>query len=86
VKKKNRIILSVGVLAGLAGTVFYEEKKRKRLDQIEQIVGGLLASQNAMLSYQEKVNQDVQDQFDQVVDEMGSVYDHLEALSESKKE
>jgi|BioPla2DNA2_1021312.scaffolds.fasta_scaffold155184_1 hypothetical protein len=79
--KQKLVVIGLGAVAGLTGLVTCEVKKRQRLNRLEDAVSGLVFTQESMLEYQAKKNEDFEDRLDDLVDEVGFVYEHMEELS-----
>ena len=83
---KKLVLVGIGTLAGLATSVVCEIKKRERLNRIEGAISGLIINQESMLRYQNAKNEDFDDRLESLVDEVASVYEHMEELSNFNKE
>lgn len=75
---KKLVVIGLSALAGLTGLITCELKKKERLDKLEDILSRLMFTQDSLLEYQTKKNEDFEDILDNLVDEVGSVYEHLE--------
>ena len=84
--KKKLAVVGLGTLAGLTGFVTCDLKKRKRLNRLEEASSGLIFTQESMLKYQAKKNEDFDDRLNDLVDEIGSIYEHLEYVEIKKDE
>ena len=78
---KRLVLVCIGTLAGLATSVVCEIKKRERLNRIEGAISGLIINQESMLRYQNAKNENFDDRLESLVDEVASVYEHMEVLS-----
>lgn len=83
---KKLVVIGLGALAGLTGLITCELKKKKRFDKLEDIVSRLIFTQDSLLEYQTKKNEDFEDILDNLVDEVGSVYEHLEYVEVKEDE
>jgi len=84
--KKKLVVIGLGALAGLTGLITFELKKKERFDKLEDIVSRLIFIQDSLLEYQTKKNEDFEDILDNLVDEVGSVYKHLEYVQVKENE
>ena len=78
---KKIVLVGIGTLAGLATSVVCEINKRERLNRIESAISGLIINQESMFRYQTVKNEDFDDRLESLVDEVSSVYEHMEVLS-----
>ena len=83
---KKKLLVGLGVLAGLTGLISCELKKRKRINQLEEAMSGLILTQESMLRFQAEKNADFEERLDVLVEEVGSVYGHFEYMEVKKDE
>ena len=55
---KKKVVVGLGLMAGVAGIVAYEFKKKERLNRLEDALSGLVFTQESMLRYQAEKNED----------------------------
>lgn len=80
---KKKVVVGLGLIAGVAGIVACEFKKKERLNRLEAL-SGLVFTQESMLRYQAEKNEDYEDRLDGLVEEVGSVYEHFEYLKQNE--
>lgn len=78
---KKLVLVGIGTLVGIATSVVCEKNKRKRLNKIESVISGLIINQESMFRYQTAKNEDFDGRLESLVDEVSSVYEHMEVLS-----
>lgn len=83
---KKKVVVGLGLLAGVAGIVACEFKKKERLNRLEDALSGLVFTQESMLRYQAEKNEDYEDRLESLVFEVSGVYSHIEALAHLKEE
>lgn len=83
---KKKVVVGLGILAGVAGIVACEFKKKERLNRLEDALSGLVFTQESMLRYQAEKNEDYEDRLESLVFEVSDVYGHIEALAIFKEE
>ena len=83
---KKKVVVGLGLLAGVAGLVACEFKKKERLNRLEDALSGLVFTQESMLRYQAEKNEDYEDRLESLVFEVSDVYGHIEALANLKEE
>lgn len=81
---KKKVVVGLSLLAGVAGIVAYELKKKERLNKLEDALSGLVLTQESMLRYQAEKNEDYENRLDGLVEEVGSVYEHFEYLKQNE--
>lgn len=82
---KKKVVVGLGLLAGVAGIVASEFKKKERLNRLEDALSGLVFTQESMLRYQAEKNEDYEDRLDDLVEEVGSVYEHFEYVKQNEE-
>lgn len=82
--KKGKVILAVGALVSGVGVLLSEIKNRNRIAVVEQEMKELMALNEAMILLQDDCNEAIEERFEEVVDEIASVYMHLEALADER--
>lgn len=80
--KKDKVVMGLGLLVGVTGIIVNEFKKKERLTRLEEAVSGLIFTQESMLTYQAEKNENFEDRLENLVEEIGSVYEHFEYLNE----
>lgn len=83
---KKKVVVGLSLLAGVAGIVACEFKKKERLNRLEDALSGLVFTQESMLRYQAEKNEDYEDILESLVFEVSDVYGHIEALANLKEE
>lgn len=83
---KKKVVVGLSLLAGVAGLVACEFKKKERLNRLEDTLSGLVFTQESMLRYQAEKNEDYEDRLESLVFEVSDVYGHIEALAHLKEE
>ncbi|EGO8162284.1 hypothetical protein E5940_002959 [Enterococcus faecalis] len=83
---KKKVVIGLGLLAGVTGLVACEFKKKERLNRLEDTLSGLVFTQESMLRYQAEKNEDYEDRLESLVFEVSDVYGHIEALANLKEE
>lgn len=78
---KKKVVVGLGLMAGVAGIVACELKKKERLNRLEDALSGLVFTQESMLRYQAEKNEDYEDRLESLVFEVSDVYGHIEALA-----
>ena len=81
---KKKVVVGLGILAGVAGIVACEFKKKERLNRLEDALSGLVFTQESMLRYQAEKNEDYEDRLNGLVEEVGSVYEHFEYMKQNE--
>lgn len=82
---KKKVVVGLGLLAGVAGIVASEFKKKERLNRLEDALLGLVFTQESMLRYQAEKNEDYEDRLNGLVEEVGSVYEHFEYMKQNEE-
>lgn len=82
---KKKVVVGLSLLAGVAGIVACELKKKERLNKLEDALSGLVLTQESMLRYQAEKNEDYEDRLDGLVEEVGSVYEHFEYMKQNEE-
>lgn len=82
---KKKVVVGLGLMAGVAGIVACELKKKERLNRLEDALSGLVFTQESMLRYQAEKNEDYENRLDGLVEEVGSVYEHFEYLKQNEE-
>lgn len=82
---KKKVVVGLSLLAGVAGLVASELKKKERLNRLEDTLSGLVFTQESMLRYQAEKNEDYEDRLDGLVEEVGSVYEHFEYMKQNEE-
>lgn len=81
---KKKVVVGLSLLAGVAGLVACELKKKERLNRFEDTLSGLVFTQESMLRYQAEKNEDYEDRLEGLVEEVGSVYEHFEYMKQNE--
>lgn len=84
--KKKLVVIGLGVVTVLTGLITCGIKKKDKINRIEEATSGLILTQESMLRFQEEKNEDFDERLDDLVDEVGSIYEHLEHVGVSKDE
>lgn len=84
--KKKLVVVGLGAIASLTGLITCELKKRKRINQLEEAMSGLILTQESMLRFQAEKNADFEERLEHLVEEVGSVYGHFEYMEVKKDE
>lgn len=84
--KKKLVVVGLGAIASLTGLITCELKKRKRINQLEEAMSGLILTQESMLRFQAEKNADFEERLEYLVEELGSVYGHFEYMEVKKDE
>ncbi len=82
---KKKVVVGLSLLAGVAGLVACELKKKERLNRLEDALSGLVFTQESMLRYQAEKNEDYEDRLNGLVEEVGSVYEHIEYMKQNEE-
>ena len=83
-KRKTGILLGTMALAGLA--VIKWISLNQRLEGLEEVNESLIASQNNLQLTQERHNRRTEGDIARIQEEIGAVYEHMEALSKEREE
>ena len=83
-KRKTGFLVGTMVLAGLA--VIKWISLHQRLEDLEEVKESLIASQNNLQLTQERHNRRTEGEIARIQEEIGAVYEHMEALSKEREE
>ena len=83
-KRKTGFLVGTMVLAGLA--VIKWISLNQRLEDLEEVKESLIASQNNLQLTQERHNRRTEGDIARIQEEIGAVYEHIEALSKEREE
>ena len=83
-KRKTGILVGTTVLASLA--VIKWLSLNQRLEDLEEVNESLIASQNNLHLTQERHNRSTEGDIARIQEEIGAVYEHMEALSKEREE
>ena len=83
-KRKTGILVGTMVLASLA--VIKWICLNQRLEDLEEVKESLIASQNNLQLMQERHNRRTEGDIARIQEEIGAVYEHIEALSKEREE
>lgn len=83
-KRKTGFLVGTMVLASLA--VIKWICLNQRLEDLEEVNESLIASQNNLKLMQERHNRRTEGDIARIQEEIGAVYEHMEALSKERKE
>lgn len=83
-KRKTGFLVGTMALAGLA--VIKWLSLNQRLEDLEEVNESLIASQNNLQLMQERQNRRTEGDIARIQEEIGAVYEHMEALSKEREE
>ena len=83
-KRKTGILVGTMVLASLA--VIKWLSLNQKLEDLEEVNKSLIASQNNLQLMQERHNRRTEGDIARIQEEIGAVYEHMEALSKEREE
>ncbi len=78
--KKYLVLLGLGSTIGLGAVLAYEWKKKAKVNRLEDAISSLAFTQESMTNYLENKNKELEERIESVVEEVGSVYEHLEYI------
>ena len=83
-KRKTGFLVGTMVLASLA--VIKWLSLNQRLEDLEEVQESLFTSQNNLQLMQERQNRRTEGDITRIQEEIGAVYEHMEALSKEREE
>ena len=83
-KRKTGVLVGTMVLVSLA--VIKWISLNQRLEDLEEVKESLIASQNNLQLTQERHNRRTEGDIARIQEEIGAVYEHMEALSKEREE
>lgn len=83
-KRETGFLVGTMALAGLA--VIKWISLNQRLEDLEEVNESLIASQNNLQLMQERHNRRTEGDIARIQEEIGAVYEHMEALSKEREE
>lgn len=84
--KKKLVVVGLDAAASLIGLITCELKNRKRINQLEEAMSGLVLTQELMHRFQAEKNEDFEERLESLVEEVGSVYGCFEYMEVKKDE